>query len=172
MAFFEEYLVAEDATEPIVFRGRDEEFDLLGSWLQDHEKPPPFVMATPAGRGKSAVLVNWIRQLETASVIGDGDDRWRLVFVPISIRFRTNRPDVYYEAIARGIADILGEDQGIPQIRLRRSICRLPIHAAILNLTRRISRQQIRAEAIRHVLGSWMGFHCKRSLVGELLLLG
>jgi hypothetical protein len=102
----------------MVFGGRDEEFDLLNSWWQDHEKPPRFVMAAPVGRGKSAVLVHWIKQPETAGVIGDGDDRWRLVFVPISIRFRTNRPDVYYEAIVRGIADILGEDQGIPQIRL------------------------------------------------------
>jgi hypothetical protein len=114
-AFLEEYLVAEDPTRPTVFGGRDDELERLNRWLQDDEKPPRFVLAAPAGRGKSAILVHWIGRLETKGVIGHGEDCWRLVFVPISIRFRTNRPEVYYEAIARGIAEILDEDLAPPR---------------------------------------------------------
>jgi hypothetical protein len=98
-----------------VFGGREDELKRLNRWLEDDETPPRFLLAAPAGRGKSALLVHWIARLETKGVIGHGEDCWRLVFVPISIRFRTNRPEVYYEAIARGIAEILGEDIAPPR---------------------------------------------------------
>ena len=32
------------------------------------------------------------------------------MFVPISIRFETHRPDIFYEAIASSLAHILGEE--------------------------------------------------------------
>ncbi len=107
-AFLDEYLVAEDP-RGVVFGGRDEEFERLDRWLADPGAPPRFLLTAPAGRGKSALLVHWIERLRGARG-GDGDERWDLVFVPISIRFRTNRPEVFFEAIAARVAEITGDD--------------------------------------------------------------
>ena len=35
---------------------------------------------------------------------------WQLVFFPISIRFETHRPDIFYEALAARLAEILGQE--------------------------------------------------------------
>ena len=48
--------------------------------------------------------MQWIAHLE--------DEDWRVVFIPISIRYGTNRPDVFYQALASCLASIL--DEGLP----------------------------------------------------------
>jgi class 3 adenylate cyclase len=103
-AFIEEYLLAEGPSGA-VFGGRDDEFDQLDRWLDEARTPARYLLAAPAGRGKSAVLVHWITRLRTRAPTADA---FALVFVPISIRFRTNRPEVVFEAIAARLADILG----------------------------------------------------------------
>src|SRR6185369_14257315 len=35
---------------------------------------------------------------------------WQLAFVPISMRFNTNRPEVFHEALAARLAEIVGEE--------------------------------------------------------------
>jgi hypothetical protein len=65
------------------------------------------LITAPAGRGKSALLVRWMKNLQDGGVCGD--DGWRLAFMPISIRTGTNRPEVFYERLARRLAEIMGE---------------------------------------------------------------
>ena len=106
-AFFEEYLVTEEGPT-VPFGGRDSEIDLLDAWLEDVDGSTRFVLAAPAGRGKSALLVRWIKRLESTGRIGQ-PDTWQLAFVPISLRFNTNRPQVFYEALAARLSNILGQ---------------------------------------------------------------
>ncbi len=58
-------------------------------------------MTAPAGRGKSMLLVQWLGRLKQADL--------ELVFVPISLRYETNRPIVYLEALAARLAELLDE---------------------------------------------------------------
>jgi hypothetical protein len=37
------------------------------------------------------------------------ENAWQLAFMPISIRFDTYRPEVFYEGLARRLAEIMGE---------------------------------------------------------------
>ena len=101
-AFLNEYLRSE--TGPVPFGGRDLELGRLDAWLADDTAPSRFLITGPAGRGKSALLVRWIDRLERTGHIGD--DGWKLVFVPISIRFGTNRQEVFFQAMAERLAAI------------------------------------------------------------------
>jgi len=109
-AFFEEYLITETATETRAapFGGRDEELQLLDSWLADEQAPARFVVAAPAGRGKSALLVHWLERRN--ALAAHEDQSWHIAFVPISIRFSTNLPTIFYEAIAAKLGEILGQE--------------------------------------------------------------
>jgi hypothetical protein len=115
-SFLDEYLVSEEAPGMVPFGGRDSELDHLDRWLADEKAPPRLVLAAPAGRGKSALLVHWVQRLNEGSRIGNsGDDRWQVVFVPISMRFGTNRPEVFYEALAARLAEIVGHHLETPR---------------------------------------------------------
>ena len=110
-AFFEEYLVTETGLTTVPFGGRDEDIALLDAWLDDETAPPRYLLTAPAGRGKSALLVRWLQHLQEQGRVGrDAPASWQLVFVPISIRFETHRPDIFYEALAARLAEILGEE--------------------------------------------------------------
>lgn len=108
-AFLEEYLITEEGSGAVPFAGRNEELNRLDQWLDDSGTASRFVLTAPAGRGKSALAVHWMERLESKKQIGDASGSWSLVFVPISMRFNTNRPEVFYEAIAARLADVLGE---------------------------------------------------------------
>jgi len=101
-AFLDEYLKSE--TGPVPFGGRDAELARLDAWLADETAPSRFLVTAPAGRGKSALLVRWIERLERTGRLGA--DSWKLVFVPISIRFGTNRQEVFYQALAERLAAV------------------------------------------------------------------
>lgn len=107
--FLDEYLITEEASGTVLFGGREEELDSLDCWLADELAPPRFVLAAPGGRGKSALLVRWVERLAAWNRIGSSGNQWRLVFMPISMRFNTNLPQVFYEAIAARLAEVLGE---------------------------------------------------------------
>jgi hypothetical protein len=110
-AFLEEYLITETGSKVVPFGGRDEDIALLDAWLDDDAAPPRYLLTAPAGRGKSALLVRWLQHLQEQDRVGrDSPDSWHLVFVPISIRFETHRPDIFYEAIAARLAEILDEE--------------------------------------------------------------
>jgi len=89
---------------PMPFGGRDRELASLNAWLGDPAAPGAMLITAPAGRGKTALLVRWIHQRNP-----DVD----ICFVPISIRYDTNRSSVFYQAMAHRLAEILGVE--IPQ---------------------------------------------------------
>ncbi len=104
-AFTDEYLVSE--TRPVPFGGRDAELRRLDNWLLDPKSAPRMLVTAPAGRGKSALLVRWIKNLQEGGVCGV--DGWQLAFMPISIRTGTNRSEVFHEGLARRLAEITGD---------------------------------------------------------------
>lgn len=98
-AFRQHYVDPEHQTgQP--FGGRDEECQRLDSWLSDATAPGRFLICAPTARGKSALLVQWTERLES-------DATWAVVFVPISLRFSTDRPVVFYALLATQLARLL-----------------------------------------------------------------
>ncbi|MFG6463307.1 hypothetical protein ACG04Q_17170 [Roseateles sp. DXS20W] len=89
-----------DAENPVPFGGRDLELQQLNRWLAAPDGPDRLLLTAPAAGGKSALLTHWIS--------GTGMAGWRVVFVPISIRYETNRPDVFFAALAAALADARG----------------------------------------------------------------
>jgi hypothetical protein len=104
-AFLDEYLVSE--TGPVPFGGREVELERLDTWLRAPDTPPRMLVTAPAGRGKSALLVQWMRTLQNIGFFES--EGWQLAFTPISVRIGTNRPEVFYEGLARRLAEITGE---------------------------------------------------------------
>ena len=82
---------------PIAFGGREAELD---TWLDDN--CPYLMLAAPAGRGKSALLVNWSRR------VLERDD-YEVAFVPISIRAGTNAAGVALSILGSRLAKLHGE---------------------------------------------------------------
>jgi hypothetical protein len=82
---------------PVPFGGRQEDMALLDSWLDNPKMPPYLLLAAPAGRGKSALLTRWIQPLLNRSDLA-------VVFLPISIRFRTNLAGVTFAALTARLA--------------------------------------------------------------------
>lgn len=99
LRFLRAHLGAPEA--PIPFGGRDAQIAELNLWLADAEAPSNLLVTAPAGRGKTSLLVRWLNQLDTQA--------WPVVFVPVSIRYGTNRAAIFYQALAARLADLLGE---------------------------------------------------------------
>jgi hypothetical protein len=106
-AFFEEYLSSENMLGRVPFGGRNSELALLDSWLSDPEAEQRFLVTAPAGRGKSALLVRWTESLKARGFSVADVGPWEIVFVPISVRYETHRPEIFYEMIAARLADAL-----------------------------------------------------------------
>ncbi len=81
------------------FGGRGAALAKLHAWLRETAAPRA-VLRAPAGRGKSAVLVNFA--LEAAA-------HTRVIFLPISSRFATNQRSLVLQFLARCLAELLGE---------------------------------------------------------------
>ncbi|MDP5220050.1 ATP-binding protein [Ruegeria sp. 2205SS24-7] len=88
------------AAMPVAFGGRATEIAELNQWFRDPEASSHLLVAAEAGRGKTALLVRWLEQLE---------DDVQLAFVPISIRYETSRPSVFFQAFAGRLAYLLGQ---------------------------------------------------------------
>lgn len=112
-AFRDEYLVSE--TGPVPFGGREKELEFFDTWLHNSGSAPRMLVTAPAGRGKSALLVQWMKTLQDLGVFGP--EGWQLVFMPISIRVGTNWPEVFYEGLARRLAEIMAEPLPTESIR-------------------------------------------------------
>jgi predicted metalloprotease len=104
-AFLNEYLVSETGKVP--FGGRDRELERLDAWVRDEKAAPRMLVTAPAGRGKSALLVQWMKSLQDRGQVTA--DKWQLAFMPISIRVGTNRPSVFLGGLAHRLAEITGE---------------------------------------------------------------
>lgn len=98
--FLTEYLGS--PKHPVPFGGRNSDMAKLDSWLEDLEAPNYMLLLAPAGRGKSALLVRWSRQLTVQNNLA-------IVFIPISIRFRTNLANVVFPAMTARLAKLHGE---------------------------------------------------------------
>jgi hypothetical protein len=87
------------AENPVPFGGREPEMAFLDGWLANPSAPPYVLLTAPAGRGKTALLVQWLRRLEGRSDIATA-------FVPVSIRFRTNQASVVFASLAVRLANL------------------------------------------------------------------
>ncbi len=98
--FVSEYLG--DSKKPIPFGGRERELARLDQWLRRPDGVPYALLGGPAGRGKSALLVHWARQVSDRNDVA-------VIFFPVSVRFRTNVASVVYSSIAARLAALHGE---------------------------------------------------------------
>ncbi len=98
--FYREYLGTDE--QPVPFGGRGDELRWLDSWLEAQETPPYLLLAAPAGRGKSALLVQWHTQLLERAELS-------VTFFPISVRFRTHLAGVVFPTLAARLAAFHGE---------------------------------------------------------------
>ncbi len=91
--FLAEYLGTEQ--EPEAFGGRLEAIRALNDWLAGAASR--LLLAAPAGRGKSALLAHWVKNLLPRNDLA-------VVFVPVSVRFRTNLASLVFAALATRLA--------------------------------------------------------------------
>jgi F0F1-type ATP synthase delta subunit len=97
--FFIEYLGTSHHLVP--FGGRETYLAQLDAWLE-HGPTPYLLLAAPAGRGKSALLVHWSQRLLAR-------DDLAIAFVPVSIRFSTNLAGVFFVALTARLAALHNE---------------------------------------------------------------
>ena len=100
--FLAEYLGS--AEHPVPFGGRAADLERLEYWLTDPSASPYMLLTAAAGGGKSALLAHWFERLVGRDVA--------VVFVPISIRFRTSQAGVAFAAMAARLAKI--NDRALP----------------------------------------------------------
>lgn len=98
--FLAEYLGSPQ--HPVPFGGRVRDFALLDTWLSEMQATPYLLLAAPAGRGKSALLLHWCQQLFTRRDLA-------IAYFPVSIRFRTNLAGVVFPSLAALLARLHGE---------------------------------------------------------------
>lgn len=98
--FLREYLGTPD--QPTPFGGRQTDLDHLDAWLDNLTQPPRLLLAAPAGRGKSALLAHWVQGLIDRADLA-------VVFIPISVRFRTNLASVVFAALAARLSKLHGK---------------------------------------------------------------
>lgn len=100
--FLVEYLGAPE--HPVPFGGREAALADLNDWLADPAAPPYLLLAAPAGRGKSALLVRWLERLR------ESDPDLSVVFVPVSLRFNTASQAIFFAALVARLAHLYDED--------------------------------------------------------------
>ena len=88
---------------PVPFGGREEALQALDRWLDDPTAPPYLLLAAPAGRGKSALLVRWLERLRQRA------PDLPVVFVPVSLRYETASQAVFFAALAARLAHLFGD---------------------------------------------------------------
>src|SRR5947209_19326979 len=98
--FLAEYLGS--PRHPVPFGGRVKDFEQLDAWLADQEAPPYLLLAAPAGRGKSALLLRWRQRLLARPDLA-------AAYFPVSIRFRTNLAGVVFPSLVALLASLHGE---------------------------------------------------------------
>ena len=106
IAAFEGLYQADDVG-PTIFVGRKAELNRLDAWLSDTQADPRLLITSKAGRGKSALLVQWTRLLAERRR-SERSTSWAVVFIPISIRFETSDPKIYFRLLALKLAEVVG----------------------------------------------------------------
>jgi AAA ATPase-like protein len=98
--FLHSYLGTSD--HPVAFGGRDSELATIDGWLDSADAERYLLLSGDAGSGKSALLVHWSRRLLDHEGI-------TVIFVPVSIRFRTSLAAVFLPVLAARLAEFYGE---------------------------------------------------------------
>ena len=98
-SFLEEYVGS--STRPTPFGGRDLEINRLNQWLSEFSTSY-LLISGQAGVGKSALLAQWFQQYLSTQ-------NFRVIFYPISIRFRSNLASVAFPDLASQLAVIHGQ---------------------------------------------------------------
>lgn len=96
-----------DKKNPRPFGGRGNEIKKLNEWLNTSNVPNKLLLITEAGLGKSALLANWIQQIS--------NDKWSIVFIPISIRFGSSQAETIFPALALQLAALYNEEYSVPK---------------------------------------------------------
>jgi hypothetical protein len=91
---------------PKLFGGRRRQLDELSSWLDDPSTPYALV-AAPAGRGKSTLLVHWLEELASPAR-STQPAAPRVVFVPVSVRYGLNTEEAVFRALVARLDDVYG----------------------------------------------------------------
>ncbi|MDB2386107.1 SMEK domain-containing protein [Shewanella sp.] len=94
--FRDSYL--DNSAKNVFFGGRKTEIDSLNNWLIDDNSPKNFLITSPAGRGKTALLLHWLENISLD---------WPICFMPISLRYETNKPIMFFESLAVQLAGVL-----------------------------------------------------------------
>ena len=100
--FISEYLGTEES--PVPFGGREGEIQYLTDWVRNENYCPYMMLAAPAGKGKSALLIHWSNLMQVE------ENDLAIVFVPVSIRSGTNRSMAFFAALATRLARLYGEE--------------------------------------------------------------
>ncbi len=98
--FLAEYLGT--SHHPVPFGGRVRDFEQLDAWLSHTQATPYMLLAAPAGRGKSALLLRWCQRLLAQRNLA-------ITYFPVSIRFRTNLAGVAFPSLVALLASLHGE---------------------------------------------------------------
>lgn len=91
------------------FRGRNDALVTLDSWLFDNNSPPNLLLCGPGGRGKSALLVQWLAALRRRSEPTPG-----IIFLPVSRRHELSKDFDFFPALAASLASFLPEAVTFP----------------------------------------------------------
>jgi hypothetical protein len=106
MNFVDRYLGGRG--EDVAFGGRDDELRKLSDWLDAPSGPRLMLVTGPAGRGKSALLVRWVREMQERSALSN--QRLHVVFVPVTLRWELASRQAVVEAMGSRIAAAYGHD--------------------------------------------------------------
>lgn len=107
----QQHYLGRGANRP-AFVGREAELRALGAWLADDRAPASLLLVGAAALGKTSLVLNWLGDPQ-AVLCGHS-----VVFLPISVRFDTNTPDLFWSMAAARLAQLAELEFEAPSTRL------------------------------------------------------
>ncbi|GEM_PF-5293119 len=94
------------------FVGREAQLLALDEWLADDRGAPRLLLTGAAAMGKSSLILHWLQD-PCADKLG-----WAVVFLPISVRFGTSTPDMFWSMAATRLARLAGLVFEVPRAQV------------------------------------------------------
>ncbi|MBZ9801088.1 caspase family protein [Mesorhizobium sp. ES1-6] len=91
------------------FVGRSDYLGALDDWLNASDVSPNLLLCGPGGRGKSALLVQWIEKLKLSP-----EHAPNILFVPINRRQSLAKEFDFFPALAEGLSSFLPSNMPLP----------------------------------------------------------